>query len=111
MTRKEILLWKAKKMFPIGQNFISLFGARDVVEAKAGYIGKTARDIWYITKNNEEIYVNCRYDERMIYDRGKWADRIRKNGSIDKSVIKMPRKKKKVKEEIKKDNREEILVI
>lgn len=61
---REILMNKAKKMFPIGTKFTSIFGADDEIVDTTHY--------W----NDEKdcILAHCKRESRMIYDGHRWAD-------------------------------------
>lgn len=58
------LLNEAMKRFPIGTEFISLFGAKDIV---------TERLKTYVVKDGGVFVTGEKGDERMIYD-GTWAE-------------------------------------
>ncbi len=65
ITRNEARLLKVKEMFPIGMKFTSLFGAQDVVT-------ETKNTYWI--GNYGDIFVSGKHQERMIYNKGEWAE-------------------------------------
>lgn len=69
---REILMAKAKKMFPIGTKFSSIFGAEDEIEDTNKVFGKKP-PILYWNDDGDAIMANCKRETRMIYDNGTWA--------------------------------------
>jgi len=70
---REILMNKAKKMFPIGTKFTSIFGANDeIVDTEEMFGKKSPAHYW----NDEKdcILAHCKIESRMIYDGHRWAD-------------------------------------
>ena len=75
-------LEKAKKLYPIGTEFVSLFGAKDIITPPTTFSGKI--DDTYIIDNNS-IFVNGKYNRRMIYDGLRWAEIIKGEKKIKKA--------------------------
>jgi hypothetical protein len=70
---REILMDKAKKMFPVGTKFTSIFGADDEIVDREETFG-TKRPIHYWDDDKECILAHCKRESRMIYDGRRWAD-------------------------------------
>jgi len=70
---REILMNKAKKMFPIGTKFVSIFGADDEIVDTEEMFGKK-RPIHYWNDDQDCIMAHCMRESRMIYDGKRWAD-------------------------------------
>lgn len=75
MTRNEQRLNKAKKQYPIGTNFVSLFGATDVVTAVRTLYGKRGES--HFVGDGDTILVFGKYVTRIIYSDGIWAKRFK----------------------------------
>ncbi len=64
-------LEKAKKLYPVGTKFTSIFGADDVVtQPKKDFFGNTPAT--HTADELGSILVQGKYESRMIFD-GKWA--------------------------------------
>lgn len=72
-TRIQKALEKAKKLYPVGTKFTSLFGADDVVtqHPSAAFGGKNKT---HYTGCDNDIVVTGKYEHRVIYDGSRWAD-------------------------------------
>jgi len=69
---REILMDKAKKMFPIGTKFSSIFGANDEIVDTEEMFGEK-RPIHYWNDEKDCIMAHCKRESRMIYDGRNWA--------------------------------------
>ncbi len=70
LTKTQKLLIKAKKLYPIGTKFTSIFGANDVV-TKSPFDNM---EIYYIDSSGDCIMVHGKNQTRMIFDGKYWAD-------------------------------------
>lgn len=72
-TRAEQRLEKAKKLYPIGTKFSSMFGANDVVTQRPK-LWNEKPEIHYSDEGGD-IYVTGEHENRMIYchDTKRWA--------------------------------------
>jgi len=61
---------KAKKLYPVGTKFTSLWGATDVVTERP-FLGY--KDAFYSLETGGDIFVTRKHEERMIYSKGAWA--------------------------------------
>lgn len=73
--RKEKLLKEAKKRFPIGTNFDSIFGARDQVTQPKDWGSK---DVYRVDEDGC-VFVRGRYEYRMIKSEYNWVEPIEIN--------------------------------
>ena len=73
LNEQEALLEEARKRFPIGTTFISLFGTKDTVKRLTP---DSLESPVYITENHE-ILVKCYGGSRLIYSKTLgWAGTI-----------------------------------
>lgn len=74
MTRLEQRLEKAKKLFPSGTKFTSLFGADDIVADKKTIKSYFIKEGIYFIDKYGTIIVFCKSGQfRVIFDNNTWA--------------------------------------
>jgi len=85
MTRIEKRLAKAKKIYPIGTEFTSAFGANDVVTQHERTLCKNKQEKYpthYVGDDKSTIFVSGKYEHRIVYLDGRWSNKYKDGKTI-----------------------------